>query len=160
MKRITIIVLIVCILLCGCQRNDQPTEPATNEPQTPSSSETIVPEQTENADPVEIASAQEALLAFFQGYAVADYESMKSYSTESAISRYFHDADVFGNATAELKSATFVRLESEQQIVFFIHAAIEPTETSSLYGSTETGFYIRLLKEQDQWFVHEFFTGF
>ena len=160
MKRIAIIVLIVCILLCGCQRNDQPTEPATNEPQTPSSSETIVPEQTESADPAEIASAQEALLAFFQGYAVADYESMKAYSTDSAISRYFHEGDVFGNATAEILEISSIKQESETQIVFGIYAAIEPVPGSSVYGQTETDFYVRLLKKDGQWKVDEFFTGF
>ena len=160
MKRIAIIVLVVCILLCGCQRNDQATEPATNEPQTPSSSENIVPEQTENADPAEIASAQEALQTFFQGYAVADYESMKQYATESAISAYFHDGDVYGNVTAELTRSDFEKTESESQVVFYVRAAIDPTESSALYGSTEAGFYVRLLQEQGEWRVHEFFTGF
>ena len=154
MRRFAVIFLLAAILLCGCQ-NDHVSEDFDNTDAL--TLETTVGFPDENP---EIYKAINVLQAFFDDYAVADYDGMRAYSTDHAIEQYFHDFDVYGNVTAQLQSLTCERLESEYQIVLYVHVAINPVAGSALYGTKETAFYVRLLKEQEQWRVYEFFTGF
>ena len=159
MKRMIAIILITCLFLCGCQANEVPTEPDNDNQMTENNDTQTQPSSETPTEMIEADEPDAVVRKLFEGYAVADYESMKPYCTDSAIEKYFHEGDVFGNATAEILDITSIEQESEKQVAVLVLALIDPVPTSSVYGQSKTSFYVRLILVDSQWKVNEFVNG-
>lgn len=111
-------------------------------------------EQKSETQPVEIAEM------FFGAFEKADYELMKTYSTQECIDTFFHDGDVFGMVWCKVVKMEEPEILSEDECRIFVDVEMETAETSALYGETETSFYIVLNKTNNgSWAVHSFTTG-
>lgn len=98
---------------------------------------------------------------FFSAFESSDYETMKSYCTESCIEDYFHGDNVFGMIWAKA-----INIEKDPEVSedgkynIFVNVEMETAETSALYPGTETSFYVVLEEiEEDYFLIDGFVTG-
>lgn len=98
---------------------------------------------------------------FFSAFESSDYETMKSYCTESCIEDYFHGDNVFGMIWAKI-----VNVEENPEVSengkynIFVSVEMETAKTSALYPGTETSFYVVLEEiEEDSFLIDGFVTG-
>ena len=100
---------------------------------------------------------------FFSAFESSNYETMKSYCTESCIEDYFHGDDVFGMIWAKavnIEKEPVVSEEHKNQVFVFVSVEMETAKTSALYPSTETAFYVVLEEiEEDSFLIDGFVTG-
>lgn len=100
---------------------------------------------------------------FFSAFESSDYETMKSYCTESCIEDYFHGDDVFGMIWAKavnIEKEPVVSEEHKNKVFVFVSVEMETAKTSALYPSTETAFYVVLEEiEEDSFLIDKFVTG-
>lgn len=103
---------------------------------------------------------------FFTHFKECDYESMKTFCTQSCTAKYFHDKDVWGLISATPTSiGNEIRALSEVEYTIFIDANIEPLDPS-LYTSEvnpeviTTSFYLVLQKQDNgSWLIDRFTNG-
>ncbi len=98
---------------------------------------------------------------FFEAFETADYDTMKSYCTESCIEAYFHDGNVFGMVWARainIEETPEVLGDSKYNIL--VKVEMETTKTSALYPDTETSFYVVFKQlENGSFLIDSFATG-
>ena len=100
---------------------------------------------------------------FFSAFESSDYETMKSYCTESCIEDYFHGDDVFGMIWAKavnIEKEPVVSEGHKNKVFVFVSVEMETAKTSALYPGTETSFYVVLEEiEEDSFLIDGFVTG-
>jgi len=104
---------------------------------------------------------------YFVAFENADYKSMSALATDRHNKNIIHDGDVWGMKWAKAKEIKFIddpkflgidNLEST--IVFGISVDMETAKTSAQYPSTQTFFYVVLVKGEDGiWRVDNYTTG-
>lgn len=106
-------------------------------------------------------SPSEITEEFFSAFETSDYETMKSYCTESCIEDYFHGDNVFGMISAEaINIEKNPEVSEDGKYNIFVDVEMETSETSALYPGTETSFYVVLEKLEDGSFlIDSFVTG-
>lgn len=122
--------------------------------------------QTENLDLSNVLELPRTTIkSFFSSFAQGDFESMKQYCTQECIDNHFHaeHGDVFGLKKAELLSAdttqTFYDTPPDEYVVF-VYLKVEPSEYSSIYPSTDFGFFVHLLRQADgTYLINNFSTS-
>lgn len=100
---------------------------------------------------------------FFSAFESSDYETMKSYCTESCIEDYFHGDDVFGMIWAKavnIEKEPVVSEDHKNKVFVFVSVEMETAKTSALYPGSETSFYVMLEEiEDDSFLIDGFVTG-
>ncbi len=104
---------------------------------------------------------------YFDAFAKADYKTMSTLATESHNQKLIHAGDVWGMKWAKAKeiefigNAPFLKIEnSESTLVFGVSVDMETVKTSAQYPSTQTFFYVLLVKGDDGiWRVDGYTTG-
>lgn len=100
---------------------------------------------------------------FFSAFESSDYETMKSYCTESCIEDYFHGDDVFGMIWAKavnIEKEPVVSEDHKNKVFVFVSVEMETAKTSALYPGSETSFYVVLEEiEEDSFLIDGFVTG-
>lgn len=83
----------------------------------------------------ETAIIKNDLKSYFSCYEKGDYEGMKKFCTKSYIDEYFHDGDVFGNATAKLVDFYEIKYdEKAMKYIAVVQVECMPVEISALYN--------------------------
>ncbi|HHV28152.1 MAG TPA: hypothetical protein GXX73_00830 [Clostridium sp.] len=119
--------------------------------------------------------AFQVLQEYFAAFELADYDAMCILSTENhnnnfvddGKGNFIHDGDVWGMRWAKAKKIElirdthFLRIEnSDSVLVFNVSVDMETVKTSAQYLSTQTSFYVVLLKGDDgRWRVDRYETG-
>ncbi len=116
---------------------------------------------SENDSDMSQLSPVEVTEQFFSAFETSDYETMKSYCTESCIEDYFHGDNVFGMISAKAINIEKDPVVSEDdKYNILVNVEMETAETSSLYPDTETSFYVVLEKlENGSFLIDSFVTG-
>ncbi|WP_265442788.1 M56 family metallopeptidase [Acetivibrio straminisolvens] len=104
---------------------------------------------------------------YFAAFEIADYDAMRILSTENHNNNFIHDGDVWGMKWARAKKielvedARFLRIEnSDSVLAFIVSVDMETVETSAQYPSTQTTFYVVVVKGDDgKWSVDKYETG-
>ena len=100
---------------------------------------------------------------FFSAFESSDYETMKSYCTESCIEDYFHGDDVFGMIWAKavnIEKEPVVSEDHKNKVFVFVSVEMETAKTSALYPGSETSFFVVLKEiEEDSFLIDGFVTG-
>ena len=100
---------------------------------------------------------------FFSAFESSNYETMKSYCTESCIEDYFHGDDVFGMIWAKavnIEKEPVVSEDHKNKVFVFVSVEMETAKTSALYLGSETSFYVVLEEiEEDSFLIDGFVTG-
>jgi hypothetical protein len=101
--------------------------------------------------------------AFFSAFESSDYETMKSYCTESCIEDYFHGDNVFGMIWAKavnIEKEPVVSEYQENKVYILVSVEMETAKTSALYPESETSFFVVLEEvEEDSFLIDGFVTG-
>ena len=101
--------LVICFLFIGCSTN--------------------------NTESKEIAIIENDLKSYFSCYEKGDFEGMKKFCTKSYVDEYFHDDDVFGNATAKLVDFEEIEYdETAKKYIAVVQIECMPAEISALYN--------------------------
>ena len=101
--------LVICLLFIGCG--------------------------TVNTENKEIAIIENDLKSYFSCYEKGDFEGMKKFCTKSYVDEYFHDDDVFGNATAKLVDFKEIKYDEEaMKYIAVVQIECMPTKISALYN--------------------------
>ncbi len=88
-----------------------------------------------NTESKEISIIENDLKSYFSCYEKGDFEGMKNFCTENYIDEYFHDGDVFGNATAKLVGIQEIKYdEKAMKYIAAVQVECMPTESSALYN--------------------------
>ena len=101
---------------------------------------------------------KEVTEAFFRAFAEADYETMKTYCTQSCVENYFHGRDVNGMVWASLTALEDETLVGEWACLLAV-VEMETSPKSALYPNTHTVFYVELVQEDGAWRIIGFPTG-
>lgn len=96
--------------------------------------------------------------AFFRAFAEADYETMKTYCTQSCVEHYFHGGDVDGMVWASL-TALGEETAAGEWVYLLASVEMETIPNSALYPDTRTAFYLELVQEDGAWRINGFPTG-
>ena len=104
---------------------------------------------------------------YFNAFAEADYETMRTMATNSHNENLVHDGDVWGMKWARAKQIEIVRnplfLGTEDLtavMAFNVSVDMETVERSAQYPSTQTTFYVVLIKGEDgSWRIASYTTG-
>lgn len=106
-------------------------------------------------------SPAEITEGFFSAFENSDYETMKSYCTESCIEDYFHGDNVFGMIWAKAINIEKDPIISEDdKYNIFVNVEMKTSKNSSLYPDTSTSFHVVLEKlENGSFLIDGFVTG-
>lgn len=97
---------------------------------------------------------------FFTAFESSDYETMKTYCTETCIEAYFHDGDVNGMVWAKLEEIGEEEIADDRICVVPVTVEMETAKTSALYPETKTSFYVELIQNDNgSWLINGFPTG-
>ena len=121
----------------------------------------------ENVSEQDKADALKVLEEYFNAFADADYDTMISLSTEYHNKELVHDGDVWGMKWARAKeiknvmNADHLKADATAPIVVFdVSVDMETVKTSAQYPSTQTSFYVILVKDAGGiWRVDRYTTG-
>ena len=94
----------------------------------------------------------------FRAFAEADYETMKTYCTQSCVENYFHGGDVDGMVWASL-TALGEETAAGEWVYLLASVEVETIPNSALYPDTRTAFYLELVQEDGAWRINSFPTG-
>ena|GEM_PF-519568 len=110
--------------------------------------------------------AFDVITKYFYAFSQKDYNKMRTFSTDRHNEEYMHDGDVWGMKWAmardiDMVNHDFLRIDNKQKtIVFGVSVYMETVKTSSQYPSSQTFFYITLIKDEDgTWRVDQYMTG-
>lgn len=122
-------------------------------------SETKTVMVTDNED---IESSKIAIRNFFKLFSEKRYDEMKNF-TSGSVAGYEFSEGVFGMKEASLDGIIYAgnkELENENKFAFICHFNMTPAE-KSVYGSnkSETGFFVEVLKDRDEYKINDFYTG-
>ncbi len=137
--------------------------PPTSEQIYITNEEIETPKNLDLSNVLELPSS--TIKSFFSSFAQGDFESMKKYCTQECIDNYFHTehGDVFGLKKAELLSADATQTHYDtppNEYIVFVDLKVEPSEYSSIYPSTDFGFFVHLLRQSDgTYLIHNFSTS-
>lgn len=101
---------------------------------------------------------KEVTEVFFRAFAEADYETMKTYCTQSCVENYFHGGDVNGMVWASL-TALGEETAAGEWVYLLASVEMETIPNSALYPDTRTAFYLELVQEDGAWRINGFPTG-
>ncbi len=101
---------------------------------------------------------KEVTEVFFRAFAEADYETMKTYCTQSCVENYFHGGDVNGMVWASL-TALGEETAAGEWVYLLASVEMETIPNSALYSDTRTAFYLELVQEDGAWRINGFPTG-
>lgn len=112
-------------------------------------------------------TALKVVQKYFDSFAKADYKTMSTLATENHNKNLIHDGDVWGMKWAKAKEIkliddpNFLGINNlESTMVFGISVDMETAKTSAQYPSTQTFFYVVLVKCEDgSWRVDYYTTG-
>lgn len=104
---------------------------------------------------------------YFTAFENDDYKSMSALATEYHNTNLVHDGDVWGMKWAKARQIelvndpAFLRIsDSESTLVYGVSVEMETVKTSAQYPSTQTFFYIVLVKDDNGiWRVDRYTTG-
>lgn len=104
---------------------------------------------------------------YFIAFENADYKTMSALATEYHNTNLVHDGDVWGMKWAKAKEIELVDdpaylqiSDSESTLVYGVSVEMETVKTSAQYPSTQTFFYIVLIKDDNGiWRVDRYTTG-
>lgn len=104
---------------------------------------------------------------YFKAFEEVDYKTMSTLSTDRHNKNLIHTGDVWGMKWAKAKKIElisdpkFLRIENvESTLVFGVSVDMETVKTSAQYPSTQTFFYVVLVKGEDGiWRVDGYTTG-
>lgn len=122
-------------------------------------SETKTVMVTDNED---IEYSKIAIRNFFKLFSEKRYDEMKNF-TSGSVAGYEFSEGVFGMKEASLDGIIYAgnkELENENKFAFICHFNMTPAE-ESVYGSNEreTGFFVEVLKDRDEYKINDFYTG-
>lgn len=122
-------------------------------------SETKTVMVTDNED---IEYSKIAIRNFFKLFSEKRYDEMKNF-TSGSVAGYEFSEGVFGMKEASLDGIIYAgnkELENENKFAFICHFNMTPAE-KSVYGSNEreTGFFVEVLKDRDEYKINDFYTG-
>lgn len=122
-------------------------------------SETKTVMVTDNED---IEYSKIAIRNFFKLFSEKRYDDMKNF-TSGSVAGYEFSEGVFGMKEASLDGIIYAgnkELENENKFAFICHFNMTPAE-KSVYGSNEreTGFFVEVLKDRDEYKINDFYTG-
>ena len=79
-------------------------------------------------------AVKECLTSYFSYHEKGDFDNMKQYCRRNFVKEYFHEKDVFGNATAKLLDFDEIRYDEENnQYIAQLYVECVPVEGSALY---------------------------
>lgn len=155
MKRAAVILLILVLCLSVAACGDQGV-PAKNAPKPDSSAQRASTPVSSPAMPEQTAPSA-AVTAFFEAFADADYETMKTYCTDDCVEDNFCADSVYGMQTAKLTSIGAEALSHDgDDCDIPVTVALTPTANSRFAGQTQATFFVELELEHGVWLIDEF----
>lgn len=77
---------------------------------------------------------KDCLNSYFSYYEKGDFDNMKQYCTNNFVDEYFHEKDVFGNASAKLIDFEEIKYDYEtNQYIAILYVECVPVLNSALY---------------------------
>lgn len=155
MKRIAavVFVLVLCLSVAACGERGVPAQNAPVPDGAAQSASTPV-EMT--APPVQTGPTA-AVTAFFEAFADADYETMKTYCTADCVRDDFRTDGVYGMERASATSIGTEKLSHDgDDCDIQVTVDLLPTANSRFAGQTQATFFVELELEHGVWLIDEF----
>lgn len=155
MKRAAAIflILVLCLSVAACGERGVP---AQNAP-TPNSASQSMTTPVTTPDASAQNSPTAVVTAFFEAFADADYETMKTYCTADCVRDEFGTDGVYGMERASAVSIGVEELSRDQDDCDIqVTVELTPSANSRFAGQTQVTFFVDLELERGVWRIDDF----
>lgn len=148
-----LLILVLCLSVAACGDRGVPAKNAPTPDSNAQSASTPVASPTA---PVQTGPTA-VVTAFFEAFADADYETMKTYCTRDCVKDDFRADGVYGMQTAKLTSVGAEELSRDgDDCDIQVTVELTPTANSRFAGQTEATFFVELELEHGVWLIDDF----
>lgn len=147
------LILMLCLSVAACGERGVPAQNAPTPDSTAKSASTPVAasEAPEQTNPTAVVTA------FFEAFADADYETMRTYCTADCVQDDFRADGVYGMVSAKLTSVGAEELSRDgDDCDIQVTVDLTPTARSRFAGQTQATFVVELELERGVWLIDDF----
>lgn len=158
MKRVAaiLLILVLCLSVAACGDRGVPAQNAPTPDSSARSASTPVaaptaPTENTGTGPTAVVTA------FFEAFADADYETMKTYCTADCVQDDFRSDGVYGMERASATSIGAEELSRDgDDCDIQVTVELTPTANSRFAGQTQATFFVELELEHGVWLIDDF----
>lgn len=155
MKRAAAIlfILVLCLSVAACGERGVPAQNAPTPDSNSQSAATpiVTPSAAAQTGPTAVVTA------FFEAFAEADYETMKTYCTDDCVRDEFRADGVYGMERASVVSIGAEELSRDKDDCDIqVTVDLTPSANSRFAGQTQATFFVELELERGVWLIDDF----
>ena len=148
-----LLILVLCLSVAACGERGVP---AQNAP-TPNSASQSATTPVTTPDTAVQNSPTAVVTAFFEAFADADYETMKTYCTTDCVRDDFRTDGVYGMERASAVSIGAEELSRDQDDCDIqVTVELTPRANSRFAGQAQATFFVELELERGVWLIDDF----